>query len=68
MEGMTMSPRLHGVALNVCRKGDAHKRHRKVIQPAFGISETKALHPVFQEIAVQVRRALVSLLHEFFLT
>ena len=29
------------------------------MQPAFGISETRALHPVFQEVAAQVRHAIL---------
>ncbi|KAF9646191.1 cytochrome P450 [Thelephora ganbajun] len=35
-------------------EGDAHRRHRKVMQPAFGTSETRALYPVFQEVAIQL--------------
>jgi cytochrome P450 len=63
MEGMKNSPRVSDVTLNMCRKGDAHRRHRKVMQPAFGVSETRALYPAFQEVAVRVRHTLL-FLHE----
>ncbi|KAF9784098.1 cytochrome P450 [Thelephora terrestris] len=35
-------------------EGDAHKRHRKAMQPAFGMTEARELYPVFQEVAVQL--------------
>ena len=40
------------------RAGDVHKRQRKVMLPAFGSSESKALLPVFRHYAEQVSRAL----------
>ncbi len=35
--------------------GDTHKRQRKVMLPAFGTPESKALLPVFRHYAEQVR-------------
>ena len=37
------------------RTGDVHKRQRKVMLPAFGAPESKALLPVFRHYAEQVR-------------
>lgn len=34
--------------------GDVHKRQRKVMLPAFGVPESKALLPVFRHYAEQV--------------
>jgi cytochrome P450 len=39
--GMIMGPGLVAV------RGEAHKRQRRVMQPAFGMSQLKVLHPVF---------------------
>jgi hypothetical protein len=35
-------------------EGNTHKRHRKAMLPAFGLSETKALTHIFQEKATGV--------------
>ena len=35
-------------------ENDGHKRHRKVMLPAFGFPETKALTHIFQEKAAKV--------------
>lgn len=41
--------------------GETHKRQRKVVQPAFGVAETKALLPVFRRCVESVS-AIFSLL------
>jgi cytochrome P450 len=35
-------------------RGDAHRRQRRVMQPAFGISELKAICPIFSRHADEV--------------
>jgi cytochrome P450 len=35
--------------------GEAHKRQRRVMQPAFGVSQLKALHPIFTRHVEKVR-------------
>ena len=35
--------------------GDAHKRHRRAIAPAFGLVETRGLVPYFMDVAAKVR-------------
>jgi cytochrome P450 len=35
--------------------GDVHRRQRRVLQPAFGISQIKALMPVFSRHSQNVR-------------
>ena len=36
-------------------EGDVHRRHRKALAPAFGLSESKALMPRFLSVANNVR-------------
>lgn len=38
----------------VCSEGNDHKRQRKVISPAFGHTEVRALFPVFRSVAVNL--------------
>ncbi|KAH9851138.1 cytochrome P450 [Lenzites betulinus] len=45
-------------------EGDVHKRQRKVMLPAFGLSESKALLPVFRHYAEQVTLKWKDLLTE----
>ena len=40
--------------------GDGHKRQRKVLQPAFGASESKALFPIMVRRAEAVSHSFVS--------
>jgi len=49
MIGMITGPGLTVVA------GNDHKRQRKVMQPAFGIPQLKALYPVMSQHAEKVR-------------
>ena len=42
-------------------QGDAHRRQRKALTPAFGLSESKALMPRFLLVANKVRDSGVSL-------
>ncbi|EPQ55423.1 cytochrome P450 [Gloeophyllum trabeum ATCC 11539] len=42
---------INGHSLNSVDAGDVHKRHRKVMLPAFGGPEAKALFPVFRKHA-----------------
>ena len=59
MGGRCVRSREHGAPLGERRAefwiGDVHKRQRKVMLPAFGSPESKALLPVFRHYAEQVR-------------
>jgi hypothetical protein len=41
---------------SILRSGDVHKRQRRVISPAFGLVESKALYPYFARCANSVSR------------
>jgi cytochrome P450 len=38
--------------------GDVHKRQRRVLLPAFGVSEARSFVPIFNKYASQVRRTV----------
>ena len=37
------------------RKGTTHRRHRRILTPAFGATEMRALQPAFREVVQRVR-------------
>lgn len=53
-EGNRIALKFLGADENIL-PGDTHKRQRKVVQPGFGMVESRALLPIFMSLAAKVR-------------